>query len=686
MQPSPEWTNVRPQSTGDGSPLLGFGRRGNRSCLADTSARNSVSEIDELVTTMSHLELRKGFSGQKVQLNLLDRCLTHLHKLGKEVVKVWIDPNRGMGRYDAKLELFQKTICEKEEQRATAVAKELRNFFLTNCNLGTDTRDLALFHLHKMGQNLVHGWQQPARAIQELLKEVKAFETNVRPRLESKLYAKQQTLIIQSPIAQAQAIFLGNVDTLLRKKLFLDFDKPVSSPANRKILQQQLSDFDAIFTEIDAIGNADQLSGSKLKDLSLKFLGFRNIDRASEMGEDKLANDYALLVCAHQLCLQHFTRVEEICREIEPILFQNGVSSIEIVNEIVKDIERLANEQLTDPWTTMNSDESEVKKKWAQEVIGKIKYRYLDASKPAIMAMYRKMIVANLQRRPVKYHDETLYTSFDQLTQKLLNIFNGRLSAPIDVARAFTLLGNVHCLVAANEITADDNPCSRFDAYLRTCAACFDDSQLFLDLAKELGFHFTKRKTDLQSEYPKIYKKLFEMSEKDEATLKRKFARRGTPALFDKMIKFLKIFQNVLGQQALYFYTHNLIDARRQKFKLKRLGIKAITDQAIKKNDITVQVDGNRCTITIIRFDGITDPSASELGQDSTLLLRQQYSFTIDVEEDRIYLPTRDDLLLSIDTQRGMQDDPETNTILFDLPMIMQSLEFPSLQINGQGV
>ncbi len=624
---------------------------------------------DSLVKAMNHLALRDAFTGNESSLQPLDFCLKLLHKMGKEVCMVWDNPSRGMEGFNALQRKFQPAL-EQVHAPGSCGQKDLklREIFSQTFQEGTDTRDLTLYNLHQIGHNLLKQWDKPDRSM-HVLTQNKMFEELVRPRLESALFHLKLALSHQTPKDLTLTTFTAEVNKLLQGILFLNFDELITSPRNQRVFLQHLPETKAIFSEMEAIGAQNTTSKVKKKALKLQSLGFNNEDKVSENGGDQLRDSYAYSACAYTLCERHCVRVTEICAELEATLSRGIPSS----NPLVTALHDLLNSHLQSPEVRMYSNGADCRAKWTQEVIAKIRYRYLDGFKQAIMPGYRKMLVDNLRRRPVTFTDRTMYTSFNEVAMSLTKMLTRELSSSYHIAQAFSNKDQVRCFVDGQEVVPDkDYDTLRYDAYLRACSSAFGDSELFSRIAKAIGLDTKTEYTPLLNKYPAVYTALMNMSVEDL----RRTIKTEDP---EKALRFFKVFQNILAVESLQFFTQNVLDARKQKFNLESLGFTNSEEKSKINNTITLSVEGSLCTITIVRINAILDPQARTSRRTPPVWLRQEYSLKVNVAEDRIYPPTRDMVSLSVECSPERLDDPEIKTLLFNLRLIMESLDYPPL-------
>jgi hypothetical protein len=666
--------------------------------------RNSDVEYadreDTLQTgTVNPKEIRCFFAIDPILMKreILDVVLREIHGLGRILSEIWQDRSRSMNAFDMKKKLFEDSILplfvEVIQHRRPADrieyprgdskdTFEIRRMFSkqpVDMKKHRDTLDVALYELICIGGEFIRVWENPGKGMKGYEMKKRSFETSIRPRFESAICKMEELAKIQMPKDQIESIFLGLVEKFLQENVFLDFNQFINSPINRRKLQQLVSDAEEIFNEMEAL---DSPGGVKLGGILRRF-GFEGPEETSNAGEDKSGDDFAFLLCAYQLCDKHRLAVETICRELlKPQLLQGVSSNSEIVNEIMKH----ANQQLRPRWAAVNYDRTVLMKEWVQKVRDRITYRYLDVFKGGMMEMIRKLLVDNIAARPFKIenfktrkNEEATYwacTSLNQLSEDFAKRLVVRtMSAPIDVARAMTLQHHVRCYLNGAEVEAEtDTPVGRFKAYLKTCSVLFGHPKLLWDLAQLMGFP-SKDKQDMQTDYPHAYSKLMNLDGTQKRDIKAKFVRLGyDQGIFDRALKFFKVYQNILDQKTLYFYTFMLLSARQQKFNLNNLGTKKLEeDSNIVKNEFVLRVDGTRCQISVIRHDGF-------IYQE--VVLRQEFTIVIDVENDLIMPPGKDDISMSIICPSNFAEKPEIKTLLFNFPLVLDSLGFAPLKIN----
>ena len=486
---------------------------------------------------------------------------------------------------------------------------------------------------------------------------------------------------------------LLEVEELLQKKVFLDFSKPITNQTNRRIFQQLLPDAEKKFREMEDIGKTmKQLDNPGSNDGKGK--------------KGKLEYAYDLLFCAWQLCEQfcepHRSSVQAICSALSnPSLLQGTPSSIVIVNEIMEPVHN----QEDSLWASMNKIETGVKKAWVRKVHDRIKFKYLEVFEAALKKNYRTLLVENIAARPFQVENWRtrkgekptfwLCTSLDQLSKDLVKrLVKRTMDAPIDVARAMEEgkkankadakkvaeieASSVRCYVNGNEVQPESNsPIGRYKAYLRAIGGLFDRPELFCDLAKIMEFPM-KDEQNMQTDYPKSYEKLMAMNATQKEELRKEFVEWGYASeLFDTALKYFIVFQNVLDQATLYYYNRKAMDAKWYKMTLDKkkrgnLGLKKLKeDSEIKKNEFVLRVNGTRCEITVIRHDCV-------FVQD--VILRQEFKLIIDIEKDVIIPPVKDDISMSITCPSNIKDEPEIRSLLWELPLAMESLGFNPLQ------
>lgn len=471
---------------------------------------------------------------------------------------------------------------------------------------------------------------------------------------ESAKTDKQEATKIEPDDVEMERAFLSEVEELLQKKVFLASDEPINSLTNRSIFQLLLPDAEAIFKEMDEIENATATVES---------------DEDSPDGLVKLNNDYDFLFCAYQLFEKHRLAVEEICHELQaPALLQGALSS----NGIVNDMMQLVEQHLESPSVIMDSSRSTVMKGWLAKVHRSIKDEYLDVSISEMMNDCRSLLVCNMAARPCSL------SSFDQLSSDLeKRLVERKLSTPNDVLRALKGGGHVSCYVNGEEVQAETNTeVGRFKAYLRTYSELFGSAEMFWDLAKEIGFPLEDGR-NREADYSKAYAKLMSLDEAQKTALSAKLTEQGYDLdPFDKVLKYFLLSQNVLGQQTLYYFNFNLLRARQEKFKLSKIEArrpKPSEISNIKNNEFIINVKGSQGEIKIIRYDGILE---------SEVILKQEYTIAFDVKQDKIFAPSKDNVSMRIECPKCLvEESAEIRTLLFVLPLIAESLNYPPLTI-----
>lgn len=658
--------------------------------------RLSLSRDSERASaeTITPKGIRCFFAEKRSGLNrdTLDVALSHIHSMGRELSRVWYDPDREIGTFLSKMaefrgsimpqfvsEIYQRQFADREEipQEDAKNPQAIRRVFAkkpVDIQAQERTRDLALYNLFTIGMELADVWRNPQRGMKGYEVKVKSFEDSIQPRFDSAIYQLQEIAAIQSPDDLIESAFLEGVEEILREKVLLDPKQAINSPSNRKILQQLHPEAGAILEEMDELVRANKQLINPEGKISrpvaaiLKRFGFEfaeaSQDRPVEASEKrmvKLNNDYAFLVCAYRLCEAYVAAIENICRGLK----QPESSSMGIVNDIVK----LGDQHIdSSEWADINSDPPTVKSDWLKKVHDRMTYRCLDVFKLGMMEKYRKLLVQNMS---VRQCNRPL---FDDLSKKLeQRLVSRKMQAVGDMNRPFTPRDQVRCYVNGNEVRAEqDIPIERFKAYLRTYGELFGHPEMFWFLAQKLGVPIPKGEGEVNAS--DAYTKLMSLDPSEKDKLKAFFVKEYDSANFEKVLKYFKLAFNVLDQQTLYYYVINLLRARAEKFELKRVTLGTKEGKAEPNNDknkYTIRVDGSTCTIKVSRMEDV---------YMNQVFIKQEYSFSFDVDDDKIFTPKEEQVSITIECPRALAEhNPEISKFLRDLPLIAEAMGYPKL-------
>jgi hypothetical protein len=649
------------------------------------------------ITPQGILDLYGRSDTSDQQVTFAD-ALKYFHSMGQELVEVWKHPARGMNLFEERINRFVTTILPELEMvqllRRTKTPSDinsqdalpedvlaLRSKYSVkpiNLNDQTDALDRILFYNFEVCRALVEAWNNPYKEL-DLKVKIDNLKLQAQPRFTSVNKQEQRNIEIQSInfTSVMEETFLKEVENLLQG-ILLDLKQPINSQDNRSRILKLLPNDDEIKRKLEELDNLSN-SGAMVRSITTVISkitssrGDRDESKKTTDEEYTLDRYYVILCCAYQLCemltIKYSVALKGICQELQkPAICQGEPSSI----GFVKDVMELVNAHIRSPWATMNRHPANVTGELLGLVRSKIEFLELPVIMKGMKDLYRATLVQNMTFRQCQIRP------FNYLLKSLVDkLYFQSMKTPQDVPRVFTLQGHVCCKVNGKEVQAESNtPEGRFKAFLQTISEPFGQPDMFLNLANLRGFPIVpnSRRT-MESIYLDAYKKLMTLNERDRAALKEQFEEIYGLNTFEKAFKYFKVFQNILEQGILYHFAGALMKARMEKFNLAGIGfVKPLEKMGFKKNEFAIEVNGSRCKFRIIRFDGLLHPE---------VLLRQEYSIVFDVDKDEIVIPTKDQVFLSIDCPSSLAEEKaEIRTLLFDLPLIIESLDFPPLKIN----
>lgn len=622
------------------------------------------------------------------ELVTFDFALKYLFEMGQELSRAFLDPKRGLNELETKINQFMNIIIPQletlniQQQKVdishppkdqtideTVIEDENPLYCMFTARPGNfdnqkDVLDRALHPIYEICSELVKISKDPRIGMDELKKKFVKFQTDILPRFRNKIFQEQASSKITTYSEGIEKKFSDEIDHFLKKELFIDLTTPFDFPENRNVFMKLLPDEGEIFKELES-RQSNALADSKEK-------------------KNKLEKDYDFLVSSfkvyERICEKYCLALEKICLELNKrSLLEGEPSSIGIINDIIK---KLDHHCASSVWKTMSAEPIEVKKKWLNIIHRKIKFEYLDAYKPVMMENYRISLLENISARPCTV------PSFRQLLLEFeKKLFLTNMSAPIDVARIFKLEGFVNCfthhIVENPEV---ETPVGRFKNLLKTFSVLFGEefSDMFWDLAVLLEFpsDVNLKSSAFETDYPKAYENFKNLTDEKREEIKAQILEKYPSVEFEKVLKYFKLSQDFLNQSIIYFFTVSLMSARASKFKTKMdmcsekdiQKKEKISDSGFKKTQIDVEASPSksRCKIKVSRSDGLIDPRVQ---------LKQVYTFAFNVYEDTFNVPYNVAMSLTCPSDLAEKDE-KVKSLLFDLPLIAESLGFPPLKID----
>lgn len=610
--------------------------------------------------------------------NPIDPFLLKVHQVGREAIGCWEAQNNGFAKALENL-LQQKLLQSSKALSVDSIAiaslqansfdgQMMRSFFeATPINMKEGIKnslDNFLYMLHQVGHQAVLYAKDSA-------KDMTAFETSMKTlvhqgalRLTKKISHIKKAAEIRSPKEQVEALFLKEVKKELRAKIFFDSRQPVNTTQNRKI-----AEFHPPCSQL--LAQMDALERAPSKDL-----------------KEKLVNDYKYSVCAHHILEAHRTALENLCKEIEAIPTDPDMLNQAISSGVAGEMITLIKRHLSNRYASMNALPSETIKDWKMKIVAIIKYEYLEAIVPAMIKSNRKHLVDNMKARNTSpYQSGTLRKLLQQR-------FFEAMKNPVDVKRVFTLDNHVQCYVDG-KLLKDEMNCDagRFANYLETfshlfgqaslfAGVCSRDPDMFNFLANEFALSTGEIEKGMLEVYEGAYTMLMHMhlatkeasrnAVEQKAKIKQNFYESTHNKDFDKVLKYFVFSQNVLGQGVLYFFNKVLFNVRATILGTDRMDVaKPKISSGTEKNEFIVRANGSVCEIAIKRVDGWIDPDFH---------LIQSYTIRIDVEKETIEAPI--DIAIGVECPTRLKEKPEIKSLLFDLPLIVESLGLPELKIR----
>ncbi len=590
--------------------------------------------------------------------------------------------------------------------------------------------DETLMALIKMGKDLIVAYNEPEgqRGIEALERD---YETFKRQREIFLTHRNAPTIQDKQKFFETcKKKCLEEVEKRLKKKLFLNGDESPTSPFNQKIIQTLVPESKVIYeniayyeqankkieAEIDQATKPRSNSEDFTSDLSFigkggSFLRLLTSKRSSKnmslpknegsvsekdpqkskdlkeclrgiqkLALDKTNNQFLCLSYELQILNLYEKALLEICkqiREIDSSSMPLGFKKGNVIEQIIYLVNKNA-----DPVDSIKiEDKTKVCQIFVTEILKLIEVDYKEKLKN-IFGNNKKLLLKNVQDRthPVQ--------SITDLNKKLHEkLFVNALPNLSDIERVLADPRVFIYLNGKETIFKDATNFNRFEFILNHFSRFFfNNNEVFTFIVNEL----ISLKNDTKIESKKIvkigeiidqdfasfilyYRTLMALSEDEKNLIQTNFEKKFKGISFETALKYLIFCHNLLGQEIIFYITHELAAAMLVKFENRLVLVQPRLPTNEVRSRIDIKFEKGSCEIFYLRKDGIENSDNNTNDKTSDIILTQVYSFTMD-PTGRITFPKKFDIQISYTNE--LNNDMRAK--FFRLGLLMESWNLPT--------